>query len=89
MLISLAPPETSEQNILKFVRTQQKPEVTGSDLQIEGVGNLLTFMARCCQPVPGDAVIGYITIGRGVSVHRQDCPNIIHASERQKQRFCK
>lgn len=44
-------------------------------------------MARCCQPVPGDQVIGYITVGRGVSVHRQDCPNIIHASERQKQRF--
>lgn len=83
----LAPPETSEQNVLKFVRQQPKPEVSGSDLQIEGVGNLLTFMARCCQPVPGDEVIGYITIGRGVSVHRQDCPNIIHASEKQKQRF--
>ncbi len=83
----LAPPQTSEINLDKFVRTQGKPEVTGSDLRIEGVGNLLTFMARCCQPVPGDNVIGYITIGRGVSVHRQDCPNIIHASERQKQRF--
>lgn len=83
----LAPPEISEQNILKFIKPHAKPEVKGSDLQIEGVGNLLTFMARCCQPVPGDSVIGYITIGRGVSVHRQDCPNIIHASERQKQRF--
>lgn len=84
----LVPPESSELNIQKFIRSnQQKPEVTGSDLQIEGVGNLLTFMARCCQPVPGDQVIGYITIGRGVSVHRQDCPNIIHANERQKQRF--
>ncbi|MDR3501637.1 MAG: GTP diphosphokinase [Legionella sp.] len=83
----LAPPQTSEVNLDKFVRTQGKPEVTGSDLRIEGVGNLLTFMARCCQPVPGDIVIGYITIGRGVSVHRQDCPNIIHANERQKQRF--
>lgn len=84
----LNPPETSEQNILKFVRHHQKqPEVTGSDLKIEGVGNLLTFMARCCQPVPGDEVLGYITIGRGVSVHRRDCPNILHASEKQKQRF--
>lgn len=83
----LAPPDTSEQNLQKFVRQQQKPEVTGSDLRIEGVGNLLTFMARCCQPVPGDAIIGYITIGRGVSVHRKDCPNIIHASEKQKRRF--
>lgn len=84
----LAPPESSEVNIQKFVRNpQHKPEVTGSDLRIEGVGNLLTFMARCCQPVPGDQVMGYITIGRGVSIHRQDCPNIIHASDRQKQRF--
>ena len=84
----LTPPVTSEQNILKFVKTHQKQsEVTGSDLKIEGVGNLLTFMARCCQPVPGDDVMGYITIGRGVSVHRRDCSNIIHASEKQKQRF--
>lgn len=82
----LAPPEVSEQNVLKFVK-QQKPEVSGSDLRIEGVGNLLTFMARCCQPVPGDVVVGYITLGRGVSIHRQDCSNIIHASEKQKQRF--
>ena len=66
---------------------QQKPEASGSDLRIEGVGNLLTHMARCCQPVPGDQVMGYITMGRGVSVHRQDCSNIIHAGERQRQRF--
>ncbi len=83
----LTPPTTSEVNLEKFVKNHPKPEITGSDVQIEGVGNLLTFMARCCQPLPGDPVIGYITIGRGVSVHRQDCPNIIHASERQKQRF--
>lgn len=83
----LAPPDSSEQNVLKFVKPQHKPEVSGSDLRIEGVGNLLTFMARCCQPVPGDDVLGYITIGRGVSIHRSDCPNIIHASEKQKQRF--
>ncbi|HHT0591698.1 TPA: GTP diphosphokinase [Legionella anisa] len=87
IISKLTPPATSELNLERFVRSQAKPEITGSDLRIEGVGNLLTFMARCCQPVPGDSVIGYITIGRGVSVHRQDCPNIIHANERQKQRF--
>lgn len=42
-------------------------------LVIEGVGNLLTVLARCCQPLPGDAVCGFITRGRGVSVHRTDC----------------
>lgn len=83
----LTPPETSIENIEKFIRTHPKPEVSGGDLKIEGVGNLLTYMARCCQPVPGDAVVGYITIGRGVSIHRQDCSNILHATDKQKKRF--
>lgn len=87
IISKLTTPVTSELNLERFVKPQPKPETTGNDLCIEGVGNLLTFMARCCQPVPGDLVVGYITIGRGVSVHRQDCPNIIHANERQKQRF--
>ncbi|MBX3698159.1 MAG: bifunctional (p)ppGpp synthetase/guanosine-3',5'-bis(diphosphate) 3'-pyrophosphohydrolase [Dokdonella sp.] len=51
-----------------------KPAAPGKDaLVIEGVGNLLSVLARCCQPVPGDAVAGFITRGRGVSVHRADC----------------
>ncbi len=79
--------ESTEDIIQNFVKPHHKPEVSGSDLRIEGVGNLLTHMARCCQPVPGDQVIGYITLGRGVSVHRQDCSNILHAAERQRQRF--
>ena len=70
-----------------IVKPQIMPEVRGGDLKIEGVGNLLTSMAKCCQPVPGDDVIGYITIGRGVSIHRQDCSNILHSSEKQRQRF--
>lgn len=87
ILSRLAPPELHADPIQNIVKTQEKPEVTGTDLRIEGVGNLLTHMARCCQPVPGDEVIGYITLGRGVSVHRQDCSNILHASERQRQRL--
>lgn len=84
----LTPPETTEDAVAKIVKPHAKPEAaSGSDLHIEGVGNLLTYMARCCQPVPGDDVIGYITVGRGVSIHRKDCPNILHASEKQKQRF--
>ncbi|MDX2346509.1 MAG: GTP diphosphokinase, partial [Legionella sp.] len=51
------------------------------------VEHVLMHMARCCQPVPGDAVTGYVTIGRGVSVHRQDCSNIVHSTEKQKDRF--
>ncbi len=44
-------------------------------VRIEGIDNLMVNFARCCQPVPGDPVIGIVTIGRGVSLHRQDCPN--------------
>lgn len=87
ILNRLSPTEVETPLIQHFVKPHVKPEVRGSDLRIEGVGNLLTHMARCCQPVPGEEVIGYITLGRGVSVHRQDCPNIIHASEKQRQRF--
>jgi GTP pyrophosphokinase len=44
-------------------------------VRLQGIDNVMVNYARCCQPVPGDPVIGLITIGRGVSVHRQDCPN--------------
>ena len=56
-------------------RTQEDKKV--SDITIEGVGNLMTSMARCCQPVPGDPICGYITRGRGVTIHRDDCPNAL------------
>ena len=87
VLSRLTPTEASEQFIPTLVKSHHKPDTSSSDLRIEGVGNLLTHMARCCQPVPGDQVIGYITLGRGVAVHRQDCSNIIHAGEQQRQRF--
>jgi GTP pyrophosphokinase len=44
-------------------------------VRIHGLDNVMVSFARCCQPVPGDRVIGIVTLGRGVSVHRQDCPN--------------
>jgi GTP pyrophosphokinase len=44
-------------------------------IRIQGVENVMVNYARCCQPVPGDRVLGIVTVGRGVSVHRQDCPN--------------
>lgn len=80
-------PEEAATPHFPVVKPQNMPEYVGGDLQVEGVGNLLTNIARCCQPVPGDDVIGYITIGRGVSIHRKDCPNIIHTTDRQRKRF--
>jgi GTP pyrophosphokinase len=56
-------------------------------VHIQGVGNLLTHMAGCCKPVPGDAVIGYITHGRGVSVHRQDCQKLLHLQFSEPERI--
>jgi len=44
-------------------------------VRIQGLDNVMLSFARCCQPVPGDPVIGIVTLGRGVSIHRQDCPN--------------
>src|SRR6185295_1050464 len=47
----------------------------GRGIKIQGVDGLMVRYAQCCQPVPGDSVVGYVTQGRGVSIHRGDCPN--------------
>jgi GTP pyrophosphokinase len=63
---------------------------TGSDgdsIEVEGVGNLLTETANCCKPLPGDPVIGFITRGRGIKVHRRDCHNILQLSDEDRQRL--
>ena len=49
----------------------------GKGLKIQGVDGLMVRYAQCCQPVPGDEVIGYVTQGRGISIHRADCPNLL------------
>ena len=87
ILHKLVPPNKIEPTISTIVKQSIKSNVKHNDLKIEGVGQLLTHMARCCQPIPGDEVIGYITLGRGVSVHRKDCSNILHASARQRERL--
>ncbi len=68
------------------VRAPRRGETAG-DVKIEGVGDLLTRMARCCKPVPNDPIVGYITRGRGVTVHRQDCPNMLRLDGAQHQRL--
>ncbi|MCK4863774.1 MAG: bifunctional (p)ppGpp synthetase/guanosine-3',5'-bis(diphosphate) 3'-pyrophosphohydrolase, partial [Dehalococcoidales bacterium] len=55
-----------------------------STVQVLGVGDLVTNIAPCCHPVPGDKIIGYITRSRGVTIHRQDCRNIHHEDEQER-----
>jgi len=62
--------------------TPSKPSL--SSVRVLGVGDMVTQLAQCCHPVPGDTIIGYITRGRGVSIHRQDCYNIIHVDEKER-----
>jgi GTP pyrophosphokinase len=57
------------------------------DIQISGVGNLLTTIARCCKPAMGDPIIGFITQGRGVSIHRSDCKNILNLPDTKRPRL--
>ena len=73
LLVSLPPP------VKKALKT---------GVQVQGMGDLLTNLAQCCQPVLGDTeIIGYITRGRGVTVHRSDCPNVLRLSEKAPERL--
>jgi len=64
----------------------QKKSATSDDVIVSGVGNLMTHMAKCCQPVPGDSIVGFITQGRGISVHREDCEQLANSLEQQPER---
>lgn len=59
----------------------------GADVYIDGVGNLMSHIAQCCKPIPGDRIIGYITLGRGVSIHRQDCTNVLQRQADEPERI--
>ena len=69
----------------KYVREEKKKST--SKINVVGVGNLLTTVAKCCKPVPGDDITGFITLGKGVSVHRQDCKNIINLNDQSQSRL--
>lgn len=70
-------------------RQRGKTSAGHDDLIIEGVGNLMTTMAKCCHPVPGDPVAGYVTQGRGVTIHREDCGQVVHWRAENSPRLLK
>ncbi|GAB4197577.1 MAG: GTP diphosphokinase [Wenzhouxiangellaceae bacterium] len=67
-------------------RDPREQQLNADDIRIEGVGNLLHQLAKCCQPVPGDEIVGYITQGRGVTIHHRDCANVQRLQQEQSQR---
>jgi len=84
---------TTHQVALKVAAQQEQPreivEITPPKppvlaVQVLGIGDMLTRLAECCHPLPGDKIIGYVTRSRGVSVHRRDCHNIIHEDEKER-----
>jgi GTP pyrophosphokinase len=76
--------ELKSDNVVSFQTITRPPSVSRrvarktSGIRIAGVDDVLVRLSKCCSPVPGDPIIGYVTIGKGVSVHRADCPNVAY-----------
>jgi len=75
--------ETEELEIFRQLSTEVT-EVDKDSVTVLGLKGLLTTMGRCCNPAPGDEIIGYITRGRGATIHRKDCPNIMSVRDRER-----
>ncbi|MBN2098426.1 MAG: bifunctional (p)ppGpp synthetase/guanosine-3',5'-bis(diphosphate) 3'-pyrophosphohydrolase [Dehalococcoidia bacterium] len=84
---------SASQVSLKLAVQEEQPKITGElpkaavsplGIKVLGSGDLLTRLAKCCSPLPGDEIIGYITRTTGVTVHRKDCSNVVHEKERER-----
>ncbi len=80
--------EIDPQSLVKEPTVGKNTHTTGDNngITVSGVGNLLTHMAKCCSPVPGDVISGFITQGRGISVHRDDCEQLANALNQHPER---
>jgi GTP pyrophosphokinase len=68
-------------------RTTKRKKTPSGGVAVSGIGDLMCNFARCCRPVPPEAIVGYITQGRGVSIHRQDCGNFLGLNQRHPERI--
>jgi len=84
---------STHQIVTKLAAQQEAPKAipevaprkpAPSTVHVLGVGNLVTHLAQCCHPVPGDKIIGYITRSRGITIHRQDCYSVLHEDEQDR-----
>lgn len=80
-------PELDLQSLIKEPQVGKHTSGDDNGITVSGVGNLLTHTAKCCSPVPGDEITGFITQGRGISVHRQDCEQLTNLLEHQPERL--
>ncbi|HEX5798524.1 MAG TPA: bifunctional (p)ppGpp synthetase/guanosine-3',5'-bis(diphosphate) 3'-pyrophosphohydrolase [Gaiellaceae bacterium] len=80
--------EVAEEPVVPLKAPRSRSTVAGDTLgiKVQGIDDVLVRMAKCCTPVPGDPVLGYISLGRGITVHREDCPNV-KALMRNPERF--
>ncbi|MCR3921688.1 MAG: bifunctional (p)ppGpp synthetase/guanosine-3',5'-bis(diphosphate) 3'-pyrophosphohydrolase [Firmicutes bacterium] len=76
-------PDTEVEPVKEF-KPQKATGKLGKGVRIAGIDNMLLRFAKCCTPVPGDTIVGVVTRGRGVSIHRGDCPNIINRTDNQR-----
>ncbi len=86
-LAKLYPPPVLEQPPLTKRRQAKRKKSRSDDIEIDGVGDLLTQKAKCCKPLPSDPIVGFITRGRGVTIHRKTCPNILRMSGESRDRL--
>ncbi len=80
------PGQTTTEAPTTLQRIANRVRGSNRGVRIQGMDNLMVRYSQCCQPVPGDPVIGYITRGRGVSIHRVDCPNVLNLTQDPERR---
>ena len=76
--------DSAPKDSVLFPLTPREAKPGDGGVTVLGLKGLLTTMARCCNPAPGDPIVGYITRGRGATIHRQDCPNILRMKDRER-----
>jgi GTP pyrophosphokinase len=72
---------------VEVVARQSKAGGAGGGILVVGVDRLMTNLARCCKPAPPDDIVGYVTRGKGVTIHRQNCSNIVRTRVREPERL--